>query len=287
MLQRELMKSLRLERGFSQRGLCQGICPRSTYASFEKEGYALSSDLLLKLLERLNVTPEEFVSRLKQGEREQDQVFDKLMALISGQDGAGLTALAQSLMERFAESGELTWLVYGVKAKEGAAKIAGVFDPLIFKKQEATAIETLKSRLYQVRQWERFEFALFANLALYLTDDEVIVMIRKLEGQADLFSEPIQELYIKTIFNCTVRLLESQQYELILRNLTKVRLFSQGPDTLYHQVMVRYYQTLCQELQEGAASFDFDFLLIFDEMGMKDYREKLLGHRKRLWRERG
>jgi len=52
---RETIKQARKEKGMSQKELCKGICSRLTYLKYENNKSEISSDKLLKILDKLGL----------------------------------------------------------------------------------------------------------------------------------------------------------------------------------------------------------------------------------------
>ena len=74
----EGFKQLREERGVSQRKLTEGICARSTLATFENEGSHLSLELCSKLLDRLNIRIETYFSLISEDFDQKREEFSEL-----------------------------------------------------------------------------------------------------------------------------------------------------------------------------------------------------------------
>lgn len=283
MLQRDILKFYRKERKLSQQQLCAGICPRTTYATFEKHGFSMSSDILFQLLDRLNVRLDEFDYQLQGKNSPKDVAFIQLSDAVQTKDVERLRRFANDCWANYQKHLDLTWLVYTLKATEQQLKIAGDFDPLRFKAQHQDWFKPLLQRLDQITHWQHFEFSLFANLIIYLSTPEISRTIKKMEQTLDFTKEANQILFIKAVVNCAVRLLEYEEYSLVQQILEKSTPYTTAPEYLHYRVMARYFQTLSHELQYGRGSLsEYQFLAIYSQVGLDGHRQTLLNHRKRL-----
>ncbi|MDU0335530.1 helix-turn-helix transcriptional regulator, partial [Enterococcus sp. 2CBP] len=68
MNQANLFKKLRIERGYTQQKLSEGVSSRTTLSSFENRGTELSSHTLFLYLDKMNIRLEEFQIMLNDGE---------------------------------------------------------------------------------------------------------------------------------------------------------------------------------------------------------------------------
>lgn len=63
-----LIRQLRQDRHLSQKFLAQGICSREAITKFEQRGTDLSAKNLFLILDKMNITIEEFVFLMQDGE---------------------------------------------------------------------------------------------------------------------------------------------------------------------------------------------------------------------------
>lgn len=157
----ELLHKIRTERSLTQEKLASGICTRQTLASYENLTADVPFTKLLMLIDRLNVTIEEFALQLKQV-NEQKRFINSYMIksfysnqYVKNQDLAWLLKL-------YNETSDFFYLASYLQIKVGLVQVQNL-DRAEFLKIEKSNVNKLMHHLDLVERWGNFELALFTN----------------------------------------------------------------------------------------------------------------------------
>lgn len=285
-LQREVMKKLRTEKNLSQEALCQDIYPRSTYASFESNGFSILSDTLFLLLDRLNVSVQEFQYLIQEGPLPKKSAYHDLIPAIEGKDQQALLALASEFEVAYQKNKDLGWLMLQLLAEYGYERLQDDYTVTHFKITHFKKIDLLIHHLETCDTWYSFEIAAFTNMMQFINATTFNLMIAELPQRLDLNNPDNQLSYLKVIINSAIYLLENEAYELVNETLAIADPYVRTHERLHYRILIRYYSTLTDELLNGRKSVtQYKFLKIYQEMGFEGLDRTLMNQRRRLLNE--
>ncbi|OJG71029.1 transcriptional activator, Rgg/GadR/MutR family domain-containing protein [Enterococcus phoeniculicola] len=279
--QSELLRKIRKQKKITQVNLCKGICPRSTYSSFESSGYTLSSDILFKILDRLNIKLDEFNYYSQTNANYKDESFDALHLSIQQHDLSNLKTLKDNFYKQFLITNDLYWLLISFKADEAIDKLTNLFDPKVFISKRKQTFSILHSYLLDTDFWGYFEFALFGNLIIYLKTTEIIKTFNKIEKKVDISVPRNRELYIKICLNSIVSLFEKREYQSAIKILDILDDLITNHEFMHWRILVKFYSTLYKEIHFSEPTKEsYQFLTIYKDLGFYEYYDELMHYRK-------
>lgn len=281
--QPELLKYLRTNKNVTQFKLCKDICPRSTYATFEKVGYSISSDILLQLLDRLNIKLDEFQPLLQGKSSKKELAFFELVKAIETKNKSKLLRLEKNFLDNYKEAEDIWWLLYVFKAQEAYERLNLSFTKENFKKQHEETFLILYDYLVSTPQWYKFEYTLFGNLLIYLQVDEIKPLIEKIHSRLDLKNESSQELYLKIAVNSILTLFELHAYEEAKELVYHALPYAHKVERLHFKIILLFFKELYQELlKKQATPPTYEFLKIYRAAGFEAYYQALLSYRTKI-----
>ncbi len=157
----ELFRKLRLERELSQQNLAEGICSRSALASFEYRNTGISLEIAVKLLEKMNVTLDEYMFMYNQS-----SVSPKREVAFALTSSPNLTDVKTRLEKLFKETGDVYYEYLLIPIELSASGE-------LSNKEKKQKINKIKNHLERVEIWGRFEISIFVN-CLYFFESEFI-----------------------------------------------------------------------------------------------------------------
>lgn len=164
-----LIRQLRTERGLTQSQLVKGISSRGTLASLEKRDTKISFDLLVKYLDRMNITLEEYsflyIDSLVSHKRKITQQM--IESSITDQATA---SFSQRLSKDDQENGETYYHFMALADRLREQLTRHPYDDF---STYSEALE-IKSQLSKVETWGQFELSLMIN-CLFIFDTPFII----------------------------------------------------------------------------------------------------------------
>ncbi|WP_164506928.1 Rgg/GadR/MutR family transcriptional regulator [Lapidilactobacillus bayanensis] len=284
MKEAEILKKIRINKQVSQAHLTQGVCSRSTLATFElKETSYLSSEYLFKFLERLNISLDEFSYYVKVDNEKQTCLNN--IKYYRGLKSKGLNELKQISEEcyvKFAQTNDIFWLIYAFKSSEMFRQQSD--SPFVyqqFKQSKQHDLETLENYLMEVQNWNSFEFRIFGNIVQYLNSTYIQRILELLPTKLDLTYPPNHEILIKTILNMEIHFVEINEPELMQRVIDQTAGYFTY-ENLHYKILSVFLTDLLKELNTNKYPCSgYKYLQIYKEMGFDDYYVTLMNFRIR------
>ncbi|KRL08895.1 hypothetical protein [Schleiferilactobacillus perolens] len=284
MKQSALLRKIRLDKQVTQKQLTQGICSRSSLATFEssKTANCLSSEFLLLFLDRLNVPVDEFVFHMQMNS-EKNACLDQLSSYIKQRPmGEELRLLAERCYEKYDQSGDVFWLCYGFKASEMYQQQHR--DPFCyqeFKAEMAADLQVLQDYLISVQNWGSFEFRVFGNIIQYLPTTYITTIFESLPEKIDLAYPPNRTLFLNLIVNMEIHFIEIGDFIAIRKILHESSPYFSYKN-LHFKIISRFIGDLLVELETDQHTIKrYRYLKIYQEMGFDGYYETLMNFRQR------
>lgn len=241
MKQSNLIKSLRVERGYSQKKLCEGISSRTTLSSFENRGTELSSELLFCYLDRLNIKLEEYQNLLNDGCQSDKK---RLSLEFSKQyyEGRISEELKAEILKKYESTNDFYFFALWFEAN-----IVLEFRNDTFSKGKyLNEIKKLCDYLFEIESWQHFEISLFTNL-MFVFSDEMILTLFNSSQKIILMNtkNPYYRTLMTTFFINGVFLgFERNNEDIIQKFLTGLNKIALQQKDIYARIHYTYFNEL-------------------------------------------
>ncbi|GEK90137.1 Helix-turn-helix [Alkalibacterium putridalgicola] len=280
----EGFKKLREERGVSQRKLTEGICARSTLATFENEGSHLSVELCSKLLDRLNIRIDTYFSSISEDFDQKREEFSELKKNIVTEDTDAIEKHKQNYLTRYASTRDFYWFHLYFLSEEFLCQSETRFTYERFRETHKKDINLLEKYLNKIENWSHFEFAVLGNSLWYFDLDFILLVKDRLKKNYMTSVKHKKELYGSFLLNMGFYCLEYGHFELIEQ--LKKELFELSNYTNIHwKVSSSYQLSLAEELSNSPSSskeVTLSHIKIYEQMGEEDHYQNMIHYRKRL-----
>ncbi|MFO8068499.1 MAG: hypothetical protein R6U02_00645 [Alkalibacterium sp.] len=280
----EAFKQLCEERGVSQRKLTEGICARSTLATFENEGSHLSVELCSKLLDRLNIRIDTYFSLISEDSNSKTAEFSAFKKSIMTEDIEELQRKKQDYFTLYTSTRDFYWFNLYLHSERIISQLTDSFSYERFKQTHKREIASVKKYLNKVENWGHFEFAVFSNSIWYFDLYFIKLIKERLEKNYMTSVEDKKELYGSFLLNMSSYCLEYGHFELI--EPLKEELFELCNYTnMYWKIMSPYQLSLAGELSDPSSPSKAETLShikIYEQLGEEDHYQNMVKYRKRL-----
>lgn len=261
----ELIKKLRVDRGLSQEKLTAGISQRSTLASFEKQASRISYDTLIKYLDRMNVTLEEYQFML-----DDENVTEKRLIAADfyrKMNGIYEESFENFLDQKYCESGDGYYQIlkaeYLIVMKKNNPALSFDVD---------SSITYLAKYLNSINTWGRFELSILIN-TLFCFEDEYILLhfkksIKKMKGYIDdlYYSRDI----LAFLINGVALGYERGSKQLFETFFKEIRFFADELKSLEADLIWKVFRFLTNENSYTSKELK-DFYFVLKYMGKEEY----------------
>ncbi|MDR1012908.1 MAG: helix-turn-helix domain-containing protein [Lactobacillales bacterium] len=205
------LKKIRKSRKITQENLCKGIISRRTLCNLENNKSLISFDILCKLLERLNVDFDEFLSNLKiaNNDLKYDLSLDKKLN-----------------SEQYQNKIRKHWDNY-IKESNSTDKISAWIMILSNTKFSYIAyndlndmINEIKNYLFQIEDWKRVEMLLFLNCLSYLDESQIQIYEEEVYNkvsQNSCYEYELSMFFIKRGLNIFKNKIEDKMWSFLER----------------------------------------------------------------------
>ncbi|MBM7708567.1 helix-turn-helix domain-containing protein [Enterococcus lemanii] len=250
-----LIKKLRIERNITQKELAAGLCSRSTLARFENNNGNIQAYLLINILERMNITFEEYASYKSNNERSKKEVLSENFSnkVLNIQHGE---TYLQSLYQEYNQTNDLYYLHLYC---QGRIILSKVYNKEI---NLANEFKIIKKHLDNVDNWGFFELTMYTN-SLYLFDyDQTIYQFDQVIAQINKFSNSIKIKHLKIHFlvNSIILSFEHEKPKLTTKYLEILHASSEHTDFILGRIFWKFFTGL-QNAQNNHTIFDAEVTL--------------------------
>ena len=152
----EFIKKIRQEKHLTQKELAEGILSKNFLSKFERGESKITSEIFMNLLERLNVSLEEF-EQLVTSKYSQKEFLQKLETFKSQKDGYLLENLKAEEKQLFHSDRNRRHLHNQILVEAHLQYLHG-------KNLEVTQKRVIQSYLFEVEEWGNYEWELFGNI---------------------------------------------------------------------------------------------------------------------------
>ncbi|WP_203662772.1 Rgg/GadR/MutR family transcriptional regulator [Lacticaseibacillus sp. 53-4] len=185
----QLIKQLRRERGLTQSELCEGLCSRTTLATFETRGVRINFELMQQLLNRLNVTLNEYDFLYRKGVLDQKHELGKLLELNDNKQEA--KKATRLLYAYFIDTKDQYYYCLFAERE--------LLNSIYFDGPYQTTVEEIATNLHQyldrVPTWGRFEIGIFSSCMFVFSTEYILAVQKNVIPRAAAFQE---DVYLST-----------------------------------------------------------------------------------------
>ena len=174
----EFIKKIRQEKHLTQKELAEGILSKNFLSKFERGESKITSEIFLKLLERLNVSLDEF-EQLVTSKHSQKEFLQKLETFKSQKDGYLLENLKAEEKQLFQSDRNRRHLHNQFLVEAHLQYLQG-------KTIDVKQKRVIQSYLFEVEEWGDYEWELFGNIVFCLSTKETHLYLDSIFRKARL-----------------------------------------------------------------------------------------------------
>ncbi len=174
----EFIKKIRQEKHLTQKELAEGILSKNFLSKFERGESKITSEIFLNLLERLNVSLDEF-EQLVISKHSQKEFLQKLETFKSQKDGYLLENLKAEEKRLFQSDRNRRHLHNQILVEAHLQYLQG-------KNIEVKQKRVIQSYLFEVEEWGDYEWELFGNIVFCLSTEETHLYLDSIFRKARL-----------------------------------------------------------------------------------------------------
>ncbi|UQS81776.1 helix-turn-helix domain-containing protein [Bombilactobacillus folatiphilus] len=279
----QLIRKLRKERNMSQAELAEGISSRTALSSFENKHSTISSDILFKYLERLNVTVQEYEFYLNDNVTpEKAYISEYFYNKVTKERDKEIAQRIHNFRAKYNDSHDFYFCCLSIELK------------LFLNRRNNKAIyqvdedkQIIKDYLNHNQNWGHFEIALFSN-CLYIFSSDYIrgtfpVLLKRTKKLSSIASYQ-NDLSI-FLNNCIVLSFERQNFDDVNYYIDRlITISANTPRKAYDRMMCQYYLSLLQKLNYQPNQLA-TIIQQFNELGFTDHANELIKFKKQILKE--
>ncbi len=174
----EFIKKIRQEKHLTQKELAEGILSKNFLSKFERGESKITSEIFLNLLERLNVSLDEF-EQLVTSKHSQKEFLQKLETFKSQKDRYLLENLKAEEKQLFQSDRNRRHLHNQILVEVHLQYLQG-------KNIDVKQKRVIQSYLFEVEEWGDYEWELFGNIVFCLSTKETHLYLDSIFRKARL-----------------------------------------------------------------------------------------------------
>lgn len=281
--QSEAIRNFRTSRNLSQHELASGICARTTLSSFELQGTYISSDLLFKFLEKMNISLEDYQFYLHEGINEKEYYLNLTKMYSPDLKQTQSPGFENFITEKAKSSQDIFWtfILLRLNLNVPTKHYAYIIDSEM--KQQ---IKDLQNHLTHVTVWDSFELMVFGNLVPFLPMKFINARATVLMHEWQL--NPAKNRQENTLLATAIigKLIVEQDYDSAKALITFLEKQISLAEFHYYYVL-RFFNDLISELRGLYIStmqlnINYDYLNIFADFNLDQLKQNLLNFREEM-----
>lgn len=237
-----MIKKLRINKKIRSKNFYKGLLTRPAIVKFENGESDTSVERFLKMLQRLNITLEEFYYLY----HEPNNVDDQLLSVAAykqafyNMDIAKLQIIAKASKEKYLEIGNEKYL-------HNKALVNLLMDSIEQKKRYQDDLDVIRQYLVECDFWGYYELTLFINTLSFYSNEFIDIAYKKTKENLTNYQHLIRyknEISI-LLFNIIEKKIRSNNIKsayFYLNELTK--LDNSSIDNMYMKTMYKYFSGL-------------------------------------------
>lgn len=268
----QVIKALREERGFTISNLAQDIMSREALNKFEIRGTSLSSDKLTQILDRLNVTYEEYLNRLDMSSLDTKKKYDTLFkqAITYGNEEK-YQALSLHLLQKYQETNDV---FYAIKKEQFAIEYNYMQKHTL--KGSEQGIEYIIAYLNRIETWGKFEISIFGSCMFAFTNDYIYSNLNRLNRRIHSFiaASPLHSDFAHILLNALILLVAIRKdYTYGQKLLEQLLEYTHDPNYMYEQICANIFEKVIEKKDNfiiGDIEKELDILIYLGYVDIAD-----------------
>lgn len=200
-----VLRRLREEKGYSLRQVANGILSTSFLSKFERGESNISLSHFIKIIERMNVSLDEFVFVANEYKpSELDRLMADIATAYQRNNTSKLTLIKNKEYEKWEEYGLSAYLCNSIMAE---AKLLDLQKKEIDKKKR----EYLANYLFNIELWGNYELVIYANSLTIFPPSTVIALSKEVVKKTSMY-KLVHKNFLQTLailINTTIVCLEN------------------------------------------------------------------------------
>lgn len=228
----EFIKKIRQEKHLTQKELAEGILSKNFLSKFERGESKITSEIFLNLLERLNVSLDEF-EQLVISKHSQKEFLQKLETFKSQKDGYLLENLKAEEKQLFQSDRNRRHLHNQILVEAHLQYLQG-------KNLDVKQKRVIQSYLFEVEEWGDYEWELFGNIVFCLSTKETHLYLDSIFRKARLGKHDTmhKRMLCRILLNIFLEDIEANSSE---ANQVEVYLTELLQDEEFYYEKIRFY----------------------------------------------
>lgn len=256
--QADLLKKLRVERKISQANLTKQISSRTTLSSFETRHTLLSSEILLRYLDRMNIKLPEFMFYLQNNKITLKEATAKnfVEILYKNSTPKKIEEFRNQLLSLFKQTNDEYYFILLIQFNMLLAKEKNVLNLEVFEKE----IRYIRDRLFRIETWGYFELTTFNNLMFIFPTDTIKLLFKNSEEKMKLFYKNnfYPSLYTSFLINGCYLSFERKNLDLLSIFLAPLKRLAVKSKNVYEQIYYKIFSTLSPICEENVTTIDIN-----------------------------
>jgi transcriptional activator, Rgg/GadR/MutR family, C-terminal domain len=271
-----LIRKLREERGLSQVDLSDNITHRTTLISFENKGSHVSFDTLLKYLNRMNISIEEYEFLYEKNTiSAKDTVKDEFQQLINKKELSPDLPIVltryQQYLNKYHATGD--FLYYSLYAQLFLIANYRARSLDIHSANVEQIKATLQQYLLTISNWGRFELVLFTN-CMFIFETEFIASCLRTTIKAAYFyhNSNYYQTDLKILYiNVLTLMLDRREYNLFNQLFTEFKNISTSKRDVELKIYIQIFNLIKSKIEGNEKTPDDQLFEHLKWLGMEEW----------------
>lgn len=235
-----IIREIRINKNIKSNVLYKEVLSRPSVVKFESGKSDTTVERFLIILDRLNITLEEFASIYKKGENQDLSFTSSYIQAFYKMDITTLNAIVESTQQLYKSSKNQKYLHYG-------AIVSLLIDTVQGNFCHKEAKEILQDYLMRCETWGYYELTLFINTLSFYSNELIDIVYRNAKNNLLKYNRlpRYRNEFSVLLFNILEKKISSANYRYLENYLEELSNFkNQNKDIMYFQAMVTYFTNL-------------------------------------------
>lgn len=266
-----IIKQLRINKKILSKNLYQNLLTRAAIVKFEKGESDTSSEKFLEILDRLNITLEEFhYIYIQTKEKDELQISpSEYMVAFYNRDVKKLKHIAEVSENKYFLKGNI---------KDLHSKIlSNVFiNTILDKKNLPSEMDVIKDYLLNCNSWGYYELTLFINTLDFYSEELIDITFKKTKANLNSYEHMVRyrnevSILLLNILDKHIRSKNYKSARKYYKNLFEIK--NVTLDNMYLQSMIKYFGEILDFI-EGKVEAEENILKIIEVFYFLDMEHK-------------
>ncbi|WP_042471004.1 Rgg family transcriptional regulator [Bacillus ndiopicus] len=168
-----IIKELRTSKKIKSETLYKGLLSRQARSNFEKGNNDTTVNKFFIMLDRLNISLEEFYVAFTQNEDVELHLFHNIAPIFYSKDKEGLDSLVEKLGREYKKTNNVKYLHYRIMAQNLLSTLNN--------EPKSTEFEVLSNYLINCDSWGYYEIMLFSNSLNYFSQQLIDTVFKRVQ----------------------------------------------------------------------------------------------------------